>query len=353
MRGGIFRKQSILSAEDPSVVQGGFKPDGMGKYGAHMYAMHRVNLHTGLRELATGEEGEGQPAELHISKPVRSYDAETGWVHLEDGTSHQADLVIAADGVHSHAASYINGGDYPAVPSTAGVCRFLIPTQNILDDPIAAPIMEGGDGHINFIKPKRKDRWFLRYPCRDNTLQNFAMYIDRSVAESDDIWTQHCDKDTLRHAMRGFHPSLLRLCDLAEEELPLWRCAERAPVPSCTKGRLVMIGDSFHTMLPYRGRGFAAAAQDAAVLQILFDGVTNASEADILKRLKAFQSIRLNRAALTQIFSSSKLDEAYEMKEEYLRYMSEEELPTSNNDLQDRFASYDARADPRLAYASL
>lgn len=312
--------------------------------------MHRVDLHAGLRELAIGDAGDGSPAELQLLAKVEKYNAESGTVYLENGTSHQADMIIAADGIHSQAASYINGVDLPAKPSSSSVIRFLIPTQTILDDPVTAPLMDLGDGHITYMAPKSRDRFMVRYPCRNNNLQNFAMYVEKPATTEEKLgFAVECDRDTLREALTGFHPAVLRLCDMASEVLPLWRCAERDPVPRCTRGRLVMIGDSFHPMLPYQGRGFVSGAQDAAALQSLFDGKSDIEETEVVKRLDLFQSIRLNRVAVTQLFSQLKLSEPPDTKwEASLQWLPEEELPTgvaSATPLLDWFVKYDVVQD--------
>jgi 2-polyprenyl-6-methoxyphenol hydroxylase-like FAD-dependent oxidoreductase len=43
---------------------------------------------------------EFQPAKLHLSSEVIGVDCESGTLTLADGSMHQKDLIIAADGVH-------------------------------------------------------------------------------------------------------------------------------------------------------------------------------------------------------------------------------------------------------------
>ena len=346
----IAHKFSVVAAEDPFTILRLNDQDNVARYGGLFYTIHRADLHAGLRELAISDAGDGSPAELHLSAKVEWYDAETGTVYLENGSSYQADLVIAADGIHSKAASYINGGDLPAKPSFSSVIRFLIPTQAILDDPLTAPLMNLGEGHITYMAPKSNHRFLVRYTFRDNTLQNFAIYVEKPVTTEEKLgFAVPCDRNTLREAMTGFHPAVLRLCDIASEVLPLWRCADRDPVPRCTRGRLVMIGDSFHPMLPYQGRGFVSGAQDAIALQLLFEGTSGSEESEVSKRLELFQSIRLNRVAVTQLFSQVKLSETPDAKrDESLRWLSEDELPrgdASATPLLDWFVKYDVAQD--------
>jgi len=58
-----------------------------------------VNLHSALKNLATGPDGPNKPAELKTGCKVTSVDAEAGTITFEDGTTATGDLVIGADGV--------------------------------------------------------------------------------------------------------------------------------------------------------------------------------------------------------------------------------------------------------------
>lgn len=60
------------------------------------YLLHRVDLHSGIRKLAV----DTHKIPLHLSSQVVEADCETGQITLEDGTTIQKDLIIAADGIH-------------------------------------------------------------------------------------------------------------------------------------------------------------------------------------------------------------------------------------------------------------
>jgi salicylate hydroxylase len=113
----------------------------------HPYvSVHRVDLHSALREHAIGDHWSGKPVVLRVASKVETFDGQAGRIVLADGSTHRADLLIAADGLHSQAASHVNGRDCPTVPSNATVMRFLISADEIRADPVTAPILEGPDG---------------------------------------------------------------------------------------------------------------------------------------------------------------------------------------------------------------
>jgi salicylate hydroxylase len=235
--------------------------------------------------------------------------------------------------------------------------RFLIPTELILADPLTAPLLKYGEGHCSFYLHEDKRRWLVRYPCRANTLQNFGMYVDQPLTSGEkNGWSQKCDHDGLRAALAGFHPALLALVDKTARTssiLPLWRCAERAPLPRCTDrngGKLVIIGDACHPMLPHRGFGAINAVEDAAALGELFEknsthgpdddddigGGGDDTEADgptVRDLLHVFETVRLPRASVAQLYSQVETDKdpVVERREQTLKLLPAEELPGELN----------------------
>jgi 2-polyprenyl-6-methoxyphenol hydroxylase-like FAD-dependent oxidoreductase len=71
------------------------------------YLSHRVDLHNELKLLALGE-GDGPPAELHLSSAVELIQAEEGIVILENGEKHICDLIVAGDGVRVRSSRFAN-----------------------------------------------------------------------------------------------------------------------------------------------------------------------------------------------------------------------------------------------------
>lgn len=119
------------------------------KYGAPMYYAHRVDLHDELKRMAFDKDGPGKPPKLRLKTEATGYDPEAGVVKLSDGSEVKGDLIIGADGIHSKAVEYVIGKTVPAVPSGSSCFRFLIQTQDLLDDPVTAALMDHHEGRVS------------------------------------------------------------------------------------------------------------------------------------------------------------------------------------------------------------
>ena len=107
---------------------------------------------------------------LITNAAVESYDAHAGTVTLADGSTLRADLVVAADGVHSRANKYVLGHEVPAVPSDTTVIRFMISSETIRQDPKTALLLARGDTHCSIYTAADSLRWLVRYSCRKYVL---------------------------------------------------------------------------------------------------------------------------------------------------------------------------------------
>lgn len=95
-----------------------------------------------------------------------------------------------------------------------------------------------------------------------NTLQNFAFYSVDEMQSSSLELTFKSDRASLTRSLDGFRSSILAAAAKANEVLPLWRCASREPSSQSHRGRLVLVGDAGHAMLPHLGQGAAQAIED-------------------------------------------------------------------------------------------
>ena len=140
------------------------------KFGASCWSVHRVDLHNELLRLATSEDAaNSKPVTLRLGAQVVGGSPD-GSITLKDGSRHTADLIVAADGLHSALRDVVLKDDTQA-PSPSGLSafRFLIDTKVLEDDPKFAPLLEAkGQGFTIIIDEKDKvnERHMVWYSCR-------------------------------------------------------------------------------------------------------------------------------------------------------------------------------------------
>ena len=112
-------------------------------YGAPFMSIHRVDLHKELLRLALHDvEGKGIGASLRLRSPVVGVNIEDGIIELEDSSKHQADLIVAADGLHSVVRSAALKHESKPMPSGLSAFRFLVPTKTLEEDPALTQLLK-------------------------------------------------------------------------------------------------------------------------------------------------------------------------------------------------------------------
>jgi salicylate hydroxylase len=147
-------------------------PDFREHSGGPWYLAHRVDLHNELQRLARDPEGQGRPVDIQLRSEVVGYDADKGSITLANGSVHYGDLVIGADGVHSTAIRAVHGQSTHVEPTGWSVFRFLIPTEDLKNDPEIAPTLVKGattvtDGMLTIFTAPEGQRRLVRYPCAE------------------------------------------------------------------------------------------------------------------------------------------------------------------------------------------
>lgn len=319
--------------------------------GAKQRYAHRVDLQQGLLELATGNGKAGVPATVTYNANVVEYIPEEGTIVLETGYRQSADLVIAADGVHSLAPSYVLQAPVPLRDTGTTIVRFMLPTDAMVADPECSDMVQEGQ-FCFWIHPDRK-RYLLQYPVRDNTEQNFGMYSikDTSREADEQVMRFECDRSSLEKELEGFHPSILALVTKTKAILPVWKLEDRVPLKTWHRKRLLLVGDAAHPMLPNQGQGAGMCIEDAGALGLIFRDMLHASEAEICQRLQALEAVRRGRASVVQLVSRVPYYEnAVELMHKELQdYLPKKALPGSggSRDFKSWLFEYDLAEDCR------
>ncbi|KAM7220458.1 hypothetical protein V8F06_004237 [Rhypophila decipiens] len=309
-------------------------------FGACGYYAHRVDLHSALKDMAIGE-GRGKRVQILGGREVVGFNTKDPSIILKDGTIKKADLVIAADGVHSIGVEYVLGRKHrPQAPGTGCnvnmAYRFLIPRAEVDSDPETKFFTEGVDflGARVWADYKGRKR-LISYPCRNYEVLNFAaliydedVLINAETTREDWLAPVHTSEVLAKYS--NFHPGLLAVISKATE-VKRWPLLYRPPIPTWHKDGLVLAGDAAHPMLPNHAQGGSQAIEDGLVLGLVMAGLSSTTTTSlpekIRERLQIYESIRRNRASAMQIMSNYGYDE--DIPPEMEEYLEGVPIPTT------------------------
>ena len=240
-----------------------------------------------------------------MSSKVQSYDFSAPALTLTTGETLTADLIICADGIKSAVRNIINGS--PIEPQDTGdvAYRVLVPAEHLRNDPELQPLLEGGIA-MHWLGPEAHA---VGYPLRGGELYNIIIDIthDTDVGRpiGDEEWRSQADNTELVKRFADWCPQVRKLCALTSDYLK-WKLADfdhlqRWVHPS---GKVCILGDACHPMMPYMAQGAAQATEDAATLQACLREHENLKEA-----LSAYERQRLPRA--THVAKNTRILQAW------------------------------------------
>jgi len=211
--------------------------------------------------------------------------ASSATARFADGTSVEADVVIGADGIHSPVRTSLFGPDAPRF--TGKICyRSVIPTAAVR----AAALSDVAADNGQWLGPHGT---IVLYPLRGEELINVVAHYDDDTYRHES-WVTECERSEVLERYAGWHQSLLRLFE-AGQTWYKWALYDRDPIPAWTSGRITLLGDAAHPMLPYLGQGACQALEDGAVLANALADRRFAS--DPVAALGAYERIRRPRAS--------------------------------------------------------
>ncbi len=229
-----------------------------------------VTLRAGARAVAIDDEG----ASVRIG--------------FADGSEARADIAVAADGMRSATRSALFGG---AAPAYAGVAawRALVSAGRLPAGllPRAACVFLGPGRHV------------VAYPVRRGALWNLVAVEERPEPAAED-WDVRDDPARMRRGFAGWCGAVSTLLAAADRPF-LWGLYAHPPLPAWTKGRIALLGDACHPMLPFLAQGAAMALEDAWVLGAALAG----AHGDAPAGLRAYEDLRRDRATRVQAASAA------------------------------------------------
>ena len=249
------------------------------KFGFGYYQVHRADLLKLLFEALPGgcvEVGRRCIDLIESNNRVE--------LRFADGGSASADVVVGADGIHSMTRDkFLARG--PARFTGNVAFRALVPFEKIADLGLKRTITMhmGPGGH------------FIHYFVSAGRMLNVVLLRDETdwTRES---WTDRGEIDEVRAGCRGWNETVVSIIGAMDVALK-WALFDRMPLSQWSFGRVTLLGDACHPMLPYVAQGASQAIEDAGALAAC---LANSLADDPSSALRRYEALRLPRVSAVQ-----------------------------------------------------
>ncbi len=266
---------------DFSVISSTDLGDSTRQFGQPWYSAHRADVQNMLAGALNDDV-------VHLDHRLTELNETDGGVRLSfsNAPDATADVVIGADGIHSRVRTLLFGPEKARFTGLVAY-RGLVPAPTVADVqvPPGSTIVMGPGQH------------FVYYPVSSGRNVNWVAMEPRTDWDVES-WTEPATKAEALAAYQGWAPELRTLIDTAGldgRQIYRWALHDRDPLPTWGRGRISLLGDAAHPMLPFLAQGAAQAFEDAAVLARCLQRV-NAVDA-----LRAYEDLRRERTAKIQL----------------------------------------------------
>lgn len=299
------------------------------RFGAPYYHVHRADL---LDVLLGGLGTTG----FRLKAPIERFDQDARGVSitLADGTTEAGDVLVGADGIHSAVRAQMFGREQPRYTGNVA-WRGLVPAEKLTH-------LDLGRVTGVWMGPNRS---IVQYYVAAGRTFNW-IGISRSAGAARESWLAEGRIDDALAEYAGWHPTI-RTIIAATPKVLRQALYDREPLPDWRLGRVVLLGDAAHPMMPFYAQGAAQSIEDAYVLA----GCLAATPHDPLAALERYVRLRQPRTAWMQALSRRE-EELYQMTDaaaiaaRNARLRQNRNAPSSTfPPEQERLYGYDAEAE--------
>ncbi len=247
------------------------------RWGSAYLHIHRADYIGVLETAMRAHSG----ATLKLGADVTGYHQTAAgvFVQLGDGTQVEGDVLLGGDGIHSRVRAQMLGPEDPVFTGNVAWRASVNMDRLGADAPRPTACAWMGRG-----------KHCVTYRLRRGELANFVGVVERDDWTTES-WTQRGTRAEALADFAGWHPTIQRLLSEADE-LYRWALFDRAPLATWVEGRVALMGDAAHPMLPFLAQGAAMAVEDAWTLASCLS-----QDQPVHQALKAYEKQRFARTA--------------------------------------------------------
>ncbi len=252
-------------------------------FGAPYYHFHRADLANLLADAVPRER-------LHTSHKLVDLEDAGGKViaRFDNGVRIEADVLVGADGIHSKVHALVFGPEKARFTGCVA-WRGLVPAEKVahLGIEVASHNWMGPDGHV------------VHYWVSAGRFMNVVCVTEHG-AWTEEGWTVPGRVADAAERFAAWHPTVRGLIASFPETF-IWALHDRTELPHWSRGRITLLGDACHPMLPFMAQGAAQSIEDGAALASLLAMMPDAPEQALVR----YEEIRKPRATRLQQASAA------------------------------------------------
>lgn len=225
------------------------------RYGANYLTIHRADMHAVLLDAVRSR----IEVELNLNHEFVAFEQDAAGVTLRFAPHHErrADCLIGADGGWSWVRRHLLADGAPL--ATGHLAYRALVRQSDLPEKLRSQQITAWLGRRLHV---------VQYPVRGGEWLNVVAVVEGQMQGNIEEWDHGANAAQLRGHMTGCCAPLRGLTD-AIEHWRLWGLSIREPVKGAAEmvqGRVALLGDAAHPMLPYLAQGAGMAIEDAQAL---------------------------------------------------------------------------------------
>lgn len=267
---------------------------------ATVWGSEHWNIHRADYQRTLAEEAMSLGVEVLFSADVTSVTHDPPTVHLSDGRQLTADLIVGADGMRSAVrASIPKTSDVHPKPLFEQCFRCTVPKEIMRANPKLSWLLESGNEYV-WSSP---GRYVLSWPLRENSPYDVVTCIVRESDVPPGKWGIPGDAKAMAQEFADFCPTITELLSHIDGCIK-WTLAELPPLSTCRSdnGKIILLGDAFHAMIPHSASGGVSAIEDGAVIGECVDWAVK-NQRPLADATAAYEALRKPRVERMQTAS--------------------------------------------------